>query len=160
MPETEKLASFRLFNIMILQKAFDFRNPELSKIQDIRAHEFSFDFSIGILPPTPQPFVALITTTRIFLEKEKNNYLGSIDIGTSFEITNYEQLFSDGKLFIPDEMLYTFITTVIGNTRGILFGELQATPLQNVYLPLIQTKQIMDDLKKSMPIQEVKIVTK
>jgi hypothetical protein len=160
MSKTEMPNKFRLFDIMILQKQFNFKDIELLKISDIRSHEFVIEFGISILPHEEQqpnmPYIAVLSIVNIYVDKEKKHHIGLLEIGNTFEIADIEKLLSTGRLVIPDEMLYVFVTTAIGNTRGILFGELKSTPLQNVFLPLILTKPIMDDLKKQLALENEK----
>lgn len=80
------------------------------------------------------------------LLKEKSQEFLKLETSTTFNISNFtedEIRYSDGnkEIFITDELMFVFLNTAIGATRGMLAYKIASLPI-NICLPLFN----MDDL--------------
>jgi len=133
-------------DISALDKKFDFRNQGLKNIPDIQKHQFIFEVRIGFSVVKNEPYINLLNSISIFLDKEKTNLFGHFELGIRFLVENIEDYVKNERIFIPEPAIYTMVTTAIGTARGVLYVELKVSPIPNLFLPFIEIKPIVDNI--------------
>lgn len=80
------------------------------------------------------------------VEKKTKEFL-KLETSTSFRIQNFTDedikfIDGDNEIFINDELMYVFLNTAIGATRGMLAYKIASLPI-NIYLPLFDMDQLI-----------------
>lgn len=81
-----------------------------------------------------------------------------LETNTSFKIKNFtddDVKFIDGnkEIFINDELMYVFLNTAIGATRGMFAYKIASLPI-NICLPLFDMDQLIPKNKSKKKIKE------
>tara|TARA_R110002049_G_scaffold247114_1_gene421267 strand:+ start:1250 stop:1723 length:474 start_codon:yes stop_codon:yes gene_type:complete len=81
-----------------------------------------------------------------------------LETNTSFKIQNFtddDVKFIDGnnEIFINDELMYVFLNTAIGATRGMFAYKIASLPI-NICLPLFDMNQLIPKNKSKKKVKE------
>lgn len=133
--DTNKEYSFTLKRINLLEKSLRFTSP-ISK-----GEEFAFNISLQVAG-TPDAKESVHIMGVDINRKKDGEKLGSIQLGCTFSIQNFEEYVSDGNNIgaLPQDLLYLLNTVVIGTMRGVMFSEFRGTFLSNAYLPVLDPR--------------------
>lgn len=91
----------------------------------------------------------VIITEFLYMFDEINNLEEFLKLktNTDFEIKDYSDSdikFVDDEIFIDDNLMYTFLDTSIGITRGMLAYKVASLPV-NIVLPLFNIDEIVSE---------------
>jgi hypothetical protein len=140
MPERETEYSFTIKRIVLLEKTFSIRPPIL------KDEEFAFDVSLQSEGKPELQECAQVMTVKIQKKGEKNS-IGTISIGCTFSIPNYQEyvLASDDKISLPEQLMQLLNAAIIGTIRGVMFSEFRGTMLGGAYLPVLDPRRFKKD---------------
>ncbi|MGD9900292.1 MAG: hypothetical protein AB7T22_14305 [Calditrichaceae bacterium] len=101
----------------------------------------------------PKGTLAFNIKVKCFHRLEENNFLlFGIESMYKYRIKNLNKLFKDkaeDKYNFPDNLMSTLLNLAISGTRGML-AALNTTPAyQNIFLPIINPKTLLTDLKNN-----------
>jgi len=139
-PET---FSFSIKGIEILGINLIFPSPD---IKDIKTFNFNINAEQKI---STENNILLNFITVDILKEDNESKLGSINVNIIFEIVNFEE-FIDKKtknVILPAEVLMVMNSISISTTRGVMFSQFKGTHLHNAILPVIDPKQMTNQIK-------------
>jgi hypothetical protein len=138
MQEKDPEYSFMLKRIVLLEKTLFLKG--LAN----RDTEFAFDVSLQLdAKPEVQECVHMMTV-KITRKAEKEP-VASIILGCTFSIPKYLEYAqtSDDGISLPDDLIQLLNTVTVGTIRGVMFSEFRGTFLNNVYLPILDTRKFI-----------------
>ena len=83
--------------------------------------------------------------------KQTPKELAVIETNTTFKLKGIE---SSNGFLLPDEVVIAFLSIAYSNTRGALAAKAQGTIVGEVPLPLINPKDVFEQIKSRMKNQE------
>ena len=142
--QSEKF-TFSIKGIEILDFNLIYPPPD---IKDIKTFNFNINAEQKI---SIENNILLNLITVDILNEDNVTKLGSIKVNLIFEIANFEE-FIDEKtknLILPGEVLLVMNSLSISTTRGVMFSQFKGTHLHNAILPVIDPKQMTNQLNKT-----------
>lgn len=129
--------SFILKKIQLIEKSL----VAISKKEN--ENEYDFDMSLKItMDPGKRASIHLLSVN--VKTKNSNKKLASVSILCFFDISNFDNLVEDhpnGKT-LPQGLLNLLNTAVIGTMRGVMYSEFRGTVLDNVFLPVLDSRRL------------------
>ncbi len=96
---------------------------------------FEHGINVKISPGTKE--IVVHSTTTIFAEIEKLNYLGEIETSGIFELLNFNEVTSPHNGNMPNGILAMYIGVLLSTTRGFLILKSQGTIIEDALIPII-----------------------
>ena len=134
----------------IKEEEFFFRNQEFSKFSEKNltvGYSLGFDFD-----ESSELFsVGLRILYSYIDDNKKKTDLMRFFTTTRFHVKGLDKILKpgDGHFNLPDFYMMTFVSTAWSTTRGMLAYKLAGTFLADYYLPLIDPKEFLKQIKGS-----------
>jgi hypothetical protein len=106
--------------------------------------EFGLNYKSETKVNEEKKLIIIINHVHIISKKDKLS-LCAVTTSVSFELSNFSQIarkLEDGKYFVEEEIDKELTVTSINTLRGMLFGLLKGTYLQNLILPYLHTNKL------------------
>lgn len=132
-------------------KELSFSNKLIDEIiEDFKNERVKLNLGFGVKTDFEKNTISINIVTDFFYnsnDKSNSKEFLSLETSTKFKVKNYNEddikLINEDEVFIDDDLMYVFLSTAIGATRGMLAYKTASLPI-NVVLPLFD----MDNLIK------------
>ncbi len=155
MPQSKKeiKINFGIRKISILDYSVE---TSKVKIETKKEVVFDFNFQIGFLINRKENELVFMLSFTINPQNDKKNILGKMQIEMRFFITNMEDFLhpKEEKINLPDHFLINLIGIVISTSRGIWASKVMGTKLQPAILPIVDSKEFFELLRKQSKSSE------
>jgi hypothetical protein len=119
---------------------YDISNFDVSKDALI---EYQTNFQFKIQKESSE--IVILGNVKLFLIETKELF-AELKVECFFELKPFDDAIKqkENSYDVPNDLLISLTTIVIGTIRGILHEKLKGTPLQKEVYPLMNTKELMN----------------
>ena len=140
----------------IKEEEYFFRNQEISNFSEKNlaiGYSLGFEFDLG-----NELFSVLLRIIYNYTDdqKQKTDLIRFITT-TRFHVKGLDKILKaeDDNFNLPDFYMMTFVSTAWSSTRGMLAYKLAGTFLSDYYLPLIDPKEFLKQIKNGTEATDV-----
>lgn len=123
---------------------------DLKNILDILAF-FTFEINTSFDVKVEEELLYWKIITKIFKEPQKKTIFADFEIEVIFKIENIKKVTVkvDKRIQVNENILEILLKVALSLNRGIIIAKTYNTPLRKAYLPKINTKELVDNMKKN-----------